>query len=415
MSPAYRTRQRVMTMLPNPVTQFLRTEAAGGVALMIAAALALLWANGPLGDSYTDLWSTDLSVSLQSIHLDLSLQEWVNTGLMTVFFFVVGLEIKRELVTGDLSDVRTAMVPIIAAAGGMITPAAIYLAFNAGTPTVDGWGIPVATDIAFALGVLALLGSRVPRPLKLFLLTLAIADDIGGIVVIALFYTTDLAPEWLLGALAALAAVAILQRFGARHPALYVLPGAVLWLSLHEAGIEAAIAGVILGLITPARPFRGDFVIPGLERAFLPWSSFLIVPLFALANTGVVVTAETLGDAVQSRVFWGVLCGLVVGKAVGVSVTTWLSVKFKVGTLPAGVSWRQMIGVAALAGIGFTVALFIAELSLEGTPLADAKMAILGASCLAAILGALILRGAKSPAQLAHQHDARAGHTSGHG
>ena len=377
--------------LPPVGDEFVSVEALGAFALLGAAVAALVWAN-VAGHNYADAWHTNLTVGVGDFEITEDLRHWVNDGLMAIFFFVVGLEIKRELVEGDLRDPKTATLPVFAAIGGMVLPAALFFALNPGAPARDGWGIPVATDIAFAVGVLALLGPRVPKPLKLFLLTLAIVDDIGAILVIAVFYSSGVSGQWLAGAVATLLAFFVLQRLGIRNPLFYVVPGVVLWLCMFESGVHATIAGVILGLLTPNQQWRGQPVIGRLERAIHPWTSFLIVPLFALANAGVDLGGGVLGDALGSRITLGVVVGLVVGKTVGISTAVAVAVRLGLGRLPTGVRPSQIVGVASVAGIGFTVSLFIAELSFAGTRhLDDAKIGILAASVISGVLGALVL------------------------
>ncbi len=311
---------------------------------------------------------------------------------MTVFFFVVGLEIKRELVTGELRDRHRAALPAIAALGGMVVPALVFVAINAGGGGLDGWAIPMATDIAFAVGVLALLGPRVPSSLKLFLLALAIVDDIGAIVVIALFYSRGLDGWWLLGALATVALVVVMSRLRVDHPLAYVIPGIVLWWCLHEAGVEPTLAGVLLGLLTPARPRRGVPVLEKLEDALHPLSSFVIVPIFALANAGVVLSGDAIDHALSSRVTIGIVAGLVVGKFVGILGATALGMRTRLGTLPEGLGLHHIAGVAVLGGVGFTVSLFITDLAFRGEVIDDAKIGVLAASAVAALLGMVVLR-----------------------
>lgn len=384
------------TRVGSTIVHFMRLEAASGVVLLAGAVIALVWANVH-GDSYHDVWDHHFEFGLvlfgERFSIDESLTYLVNDALMVVFFFVVGMEIKRELVVGELRDPRRAAVPIIAAAGGMIAPAAFFAALNAGGDGIDGWGIPVATDIAFVVGLLALFGRRLPAGLRVFLLTLAIVDDIGGIAIIAVFYTDDLSLPWLGGAIGLVALVIAAQRFGVRHIWIYAVIGIVLWYATFESGVHATIAGVVLGLLTPARPFRGRDVMHGLEHALLPYTSFVIVPLFALANAGVEVTPGALGDAFGGRVAWGVMLGLVAGKFVGISVTTLAGLRLGAGRLPAGVNAGHVLGAALLAGIGFTVSLFIAELSYDyASPLLDqAKIGVLTGSLIAGALGAAFL------------------------
>jgi NhaA family Na+:H+ antiporter len=382
---ATRTLRRPLTAL----AEFTSVEALSGIVLLAATIAALCWANLALA-SYTGFWDSQLTLGFGSFAIEETLQHWVNDALMVVFFFVVGLEIKRELVCGELRTPRTAALPVLAALGGMAVPAAIYAAINAGSPGIDGWGIPMATDIAFALAVLVALGSRIPSGLKLFLLTLAIVDDIGAILVIALFYTDTLAPAWLLGAVGAAACMIVMRRLVAT-PVAYVVPAAVLWICVLESGVHATLAGVVLGLLTPAGPIRGRNVIEELEHVLHPWSSLLVVPLFALANAGIVITASSLRDATTSTIALGVVAGLVIGKPLGIALTTGLGLKFGLGTLPEGMRPVQMVGAGALAGIGFTVSLFVAGLAFEGAALDEAKLGVLVASVVSACIGVVLL------------------------
>lgn len=362
--------------------EFFATEVAGGVVLLVAAVVALVWASSPWSAAYDDLWHTSLTVG----PVTEDLRHWVNDLLMAVFFFVVGLEIKRELVVGDLRDPRQAALPAIAALGGMAVPAVLYLVVNAGEAGADGWGIPMATDIAFALGVVALLGRRVPASLKLFLLALAIVDDLGAIAVIAFFYSDSISGEWLGLAVAALLLVALLWRAGIRSLPVHVVLGILTWWFVFESGIHATIAGVALALLVPVDV--GDDV----EHRLHPFSGFVVVPLFALANAGVELRASSLDVDGATPVALGVVLGLVVGKTLGITAFAWLAVRVGWATKPAGASWAQVIGVAAVAGIGFTVSLFVAGLAFETAALEDAaKLGILAASALAGVLGALLL------------------------
>ena len=409
-----------------PLRDFLRTEAAGGVALLVAAAVALVWANSPWQDSYVELWDTVLSIELGDWGISLDLQEWINEGLMAIFFFVVGLEIKRELVDGDLREPRRAALPAIAAAGGMIVPALLFLAVNASGDGSSGWAIPMATDIAIAVGVVSLLGARVAPSLKVFLLTLAIVDDIGAIAVIAIVYPDDLDA----GAIAVAAALVIVviaaRRLQVQSVLLITAVGAALWLALQESGIHATLTGVFLGLMTPSRPLRQHdlidadeltdlssveaahrtmviarqsvSVVEWLEHVLHPWTSFVIVPLFALANAGVPVTGGALTDSLSSPITYGIVVGLVVGKPVGIVLFAWVAVRLGLGELPVGGSWRGIAGIGAVAGIGFTVSLFVTGLAFDDVALQDeAKIGILLASTIAAIVGSAVLRRRERP------------------
>jgi NhaA family Na+:H+ antiporter len=374
-----------------PLREFLHTESAGGVALLAATVAALVWANSPWPSSYVDLWHTDLTVGIGSWSVSMDLQHWVNDGLMTLFFFVVGVEIKRELVTGELRAPRAAALPAIAAVGGMVVPALVFLAWNRASPGHDGWGIPMATDIAMAVGVLSLFSRRVAPELKLFLLALAIVDDIGAILVIALFYSGGIEVIWLLEAAVAFGALVLLRAAGVSRVLPFVVVGIVFWLMIHESGVHATIAGVVVGLLTPTTPVgaRPEPLAERLERRLHPWTSFGVVPLVALANAGVVVSRSALADAASSSVAQGVVLGLVVGKFVGILSFAWLAVRVGVGRLPTGATWRGIASVAAIGGIGFTVSLFVATLAFDGRLLADAKIGILGGSLLAAGVGTI--------------------------
>lgn len=419
--------------LPRVLTEFLETEAAGGIVLVVAAVGALVWANSPLQDSYARLWHSVLEIRVAGHGLGLSLHGWVNDGLMAVFFFVVGLEIKREVVRGELRDPRRAALPAIAAVGGMAVPALVYVVVNGAGAGSHGWGIPMATDIAFALGVVALLGSRVPPSLKLFLLTLAIVDDIGAIVVIAVFYTPSIDVGAVGVAIALLSAMVALRRLDVRWLPLYVVLAVGVWLAVHQSGIHATIAGVVLGLMCPtapltpastAREWAADLaqepspaeladmtrlartsvsLADRLEHRLHPVSSFVIVPLFALANAGVPLGRHALSPPGTAKVAAGVAIGLVLGKLAGISGASWLAVRLRVGVLPEGAGWLQVVGIAAVSGIGFTVSLFVSELAFGATagtstqesPLTvAAKVGVLAGSLLAALVGLAVLAAA---------------------
>lgn len=385
-------RSALKAKVVDPLTDFLQDEVAGGLLLLAAAVVAVVWANSPWSDAYFDLWSTHVEVGIGSATIDLSLQHWVNDLLMAVFFFVVGLEIKRELVTGELRDRRAAILPAIAAAGGVVAPALIFTLIAAGGDGASGWAIPAATDIAFAVGVLALLGTRVSSGVRLFLLTIAIVDDIIAIAIIAVFYSGSLSLGWLAIAVAGLAGVVLMQRAGISRALAYAPIALVVWIATYESGIHATIAGVALGLLVPARPFRGRDVQTFLEHRFHPISAFAIVPLFALANVGIDFGGGLLGDALRSDVTWAVVAGLVLGKLIGISGATFLALRLKIGKLPDGMAPGQIFGVAALGGIGFTVSLFIAELAFTDPVLTDtAKVGIFAGSIVSGLLGAALL------------------------
>jgi NhaA family Na+:H+ antiporter len=428
-----------------PFLEFTHIEAAGGFILLIAATIAVLWANSPWYESYFDLFNTHIAFDGAFFHIDESLKHFINDGLMAIFFFVVGLEIKRELVVGELNSLKKASLPAMAALGGMVVPAAIYVAIvvaGGAEDAIHGWGIPMATDIAFSVGVVALLGSRIAVGAKLFLLALAIVDDIGAIVVIAIFYTDDLNLVSLSLGLAGLGAIYFARRAGIISLLFYVPVAIVVWYFFLESGVHATIAGVALGLLTPVKAkytdeqFRQKAVavldrwninraspdaearldqdalelsavakasvspLNRLERALHPWSSFVIVPLFALANAGVrfIGSESSFVEQVVSPVALAVAVGLLVGKPIGIAAATWIGLKLNLGVLPPRTTMKTVFGLGALAGIGFTVSLFVAELAFEEPLLADeAKLGIFIGSGIAGILGYTILRTMKTP------------------
>jgi NhaA family Na+:H+ antiporter len=384
----------------DPLKEFLHAEAAGGIALAVAALIAVVWVNSPLAGSYTDLWSQELTLGGGQLSVTEDLQHWVNDGLMAVFFFVVGLEIKRELVTGELRDPRAAALPAVAALGGVVLPAAIFLAWTWDSNAAGGWGIAMATDIAFAVGLLALLGSRVSPGAKLFLLTIAIVDDIIAISVIAAVYTDTVSLPWLLSAVGGLTVVVLLRRVGVGQIWPYVAIGGVVWACTLESGVHATIAGVLLGLLTPTGEVHGRDVLVTLEHRLHPWSAFVIIPLFALANAGVVLSGSALGEAVRSPLALGIASGLVVGKILGISGATFLMLRLGWGVLPYGVHRAQIWGVAAVAGIGFTVSLFIADLAYDDPALTEvAKIGIFAGSLLSGLIGAALLSRPRATAE----------------
>lgn len=377
-----------------PLREFLATETSAAAILLVATLVALAWSNSPWSDCYERLWHTTIALGVVGKAITLDLRHWLNDGLMSVFFFVVGVEIKRELVGGELATPRRALLPVVAAAGGMALPALIYLAVTAGSGAARGWGIPMATDIAFALGALALLAPRAPGSLRVFLLSLAIVDDIGAILVIAVFYADGISWIPLVAGAALLAAIAALIRARVAWLPLYVVLAVCVWLAVFESGVHATIAGVALGLLVPARTVGGEERSPAerVEHALHPWSSYVVVPLFALANAGVALTASALASAVASRITIGIALGLVIGKPVGIAVGT--AVARRLGLPPiSGARPRETTGIAALAGIGFTVSLFVASLAFSSAELvAEAKVGILVGSVVAAGIGALLLR-----------------------
>jgi len=379
----------VVRRVVRPLTRFLATEAAGGVLLLAATAAALAWANID-GDSYDDAWSRGAGVAIGSLDR-MTVHAWINDALMTLFFFVVGLEIRRELLRGELRGARRAALPAIAALGGMAVPALLYLAVNAGGGATRGWGVPMATDIAFVAGAMALLGRRVPASLKVFVLALAIVDDIGAIAVIALFYTDGLSLGWLAAAVGTFAVTAALSSAGVRSLAAYAALALVAWFAMHESGVHATIAGVAMALLIPTGHDAGGVgatALDRLEHLLHPWSSYAVVPLFALANAGVPLGGDAVRDALDSRVALGIALGLVVGKPAGILLFSAIAVVARAATLPRDASWAAFAGVAMIAGIGFTVSIFIAGLAFAGPATAgQAKIGILGGSALSAAGG----------------------------
>jgi len=377
-----------------PLQEFIHTEVAGGVILLLAALIAILWANSRWDESYFDLIHHTISLDILGLSFEEDLQHLVNDGLMTLFFFVVGLEIKRELTRGELQGWDRAALPAFAAVGGMLAPALIYTAINVGGDGADGWGIPMATDIAFALGLLAILGSRIPAPLRVFLLALAIVDDIGAILVIAVFYTAELEPEYLVIAAALLGLIFAMNRGGIRAFAPYFLVGGLVWLAVYESGIHATIAGVILGLMTPGEttPGQDEPPLDRLERGLHPITGYVIVPLFAFANAGIALGGGAIRDSLSESITIGVILGLVIGKPLGILAFSWLAVRTGKVLLPPGVTWSHMLGVGLLAGVGFTVALFINDLAFDAPAAIDeGKIGILLGSLIAAALGLITL------------------------
>lgn len=374
------------------MTRFLRTEAGGGMALLAGAFVALVWVNLIDAESYRSLWSTDLRIGIGGASITEDLEHWVNDGLMTLFFFMIALEIKRELVTGDLRDPKAAALPLLAAAGGVLVPIAIFLALTGSAVDSSGWGIPMATDAAFAIAVLTILGDRVAIGVRLFLVTLAVADDVAAIGVIAVAYTGEVSLVWLAVAVAGLGLVALMRALGVARILAFVPVALLVWVATLESGVHATLAGVALALLTPARPVQGRKVLEQLEDGLHPYVSFLVLPLFALANAGVELSGSSLSDPDARRVALAVAIALVVGKFAGVAGAALLALKLRLGALPAGVDRRGLLGAAALAGIGFTVSLFITPLAYPGPPLLEAaKIGILAGSIVSAAIGISIL------------------------
>jgi NhaA family Na+:H+ antiporter len=427
-----------MERVMRPFQEFIRLEASGGILLLLCTLIALIWANSPWSEAYFSLWQTKLKIGIGSFVIDKPLILWINDGLMAMFFFVIGLEIKRELLVGELASLRQATLPIVAALGGMLVPALLYISLNFRGAEASGWGIPMATDIAFVLGVLALLGKRVPIALKVFITSIAIVDDIGAVLVIAFFYTSEI--YWsnlIVGALFLLALIAA-NRMGVRHPLVYAVLGVGgLWLAFLMSGVHATIAGVLSAMTIPAssRIGREEFLektryliervesaganeenilvnkeqqktmealektsklrqtpLQRLEHLLHPWVTFLVMPLFALANAGVSIGGGIV-ETFRSPLTLGIVLGLVLGKQIGITLFSWIAVRTNLATLPSGVNWQQIYGVGWLAGIGFTMSLFIAGLAFEDSTLVDkAKLGILAGSLISGIGGWIILK-----------------------
>ncbi|MDI1449052.1 Na+/H+ antiporter NhaA [Polyangium sp. 6x1] len=434
---------RFTRLAGRPLERFLQIEAASGILLLVAAAVALVWANSRWAESYFHLWHTPLGIRVGAFTFERTLEWFVNDGLMVIFFFVVGMEIRREIHHGELSTWRRAALPAAAALGGMLAPAALYLTLAGAPATRSGWGVPMATDIAFAVGILTLLGKRVPAALRVLLLALAVIDDLGAIVVIALFYSSGIAASGLLVAAAGFGGLLAMQRFGVRAKLAYVPPALVVWGGIYAAGIHPTIAGVLVGLVTPVRAWLGpDGFVVGvreeLERlgktppealsshalaetlrhvdvarreamspaesliaTLHPWVAFGIMPVFALANAGVRVTGGSL-DPAAFRVLVAVMVGLVVGKPIGVLLASAIALRLRLGTLPLGMRLRHLVVLGVVAGVGFTMALFIAQLAFsDASLLAAAKLGVLAASGGAAIVGLVLGRLLLAPVKTA--------------
>ncbi|MBL7948105.1 MAG: Na+/H+ antiporter NhaA [Bacteroidia bacterium] len=370
---------------------FVRSQQFSGFLLIGCTLLSVLLANSEVGEAYLHLFHAELPLSIPGIHHTVSVEWLINDGLMAVFFLLVGLEIKRELLVGELSSFQKASLPVMAAIGGMIAPALFYSAFNAGTPSVSGWGIPMATDIAFALGVLSLLGNRVPLSLKVFLTALAVVDDLGAVGVIAVFYTHDLSTTYLSYAAAVLLLLMIMNRSGINSLWKYLIPGLVLWYCVLQSGVHATVAGVLLALCIPHKTRKGPPLLSRLEERLHTPVNYFIMPLFALANTALPIKSEMVTH-LSDPIALGVIFGLVVGKPVGIFLFSWLSVTTGLSQLPAGTRFRELAGLGMLGGIGFTMAIFIALLAFRDPgQIVEAKIAILVASLLSGIFGYLFL------------------------
>lgn len=391
-----------MNRVIRPLRDFLHRESASGILILLASLLGLIVANSPLSENYFTVLEWDFNISIGVSLLNLSILKTINYVLMTLFFFVVGLEIKRELTSGHLSSFKNAVTPFIAAIGGMALPAGIYLII-AGDVDANGWGVPVATDIALAVGLLALVGSSAIASLRSFLLALAVIDDIGAILIIALVYSSGVSTSWSLLAAITVAAIYLLNKFGVKSTYVYILFGIALWYCMYKSGVHPTLAGVILGLMTPnilkenSKLHDGEdnqvSVIEWLEERIHPWSSFIIVPLFAFANTGVVITSDSIKDAINSPIAWGIFAGLVIGKPIGVLASIFIARKINLGQYPQGAKNVDILATGSAAGIGFTVAIFIAHLAFSDPATQDlAIFAVIIASLLSAVLSVLLFK-----------------------
>lgn len=386
--------------MTSTLERLFKHEAAGGVMLMAAAIAALIVANSALAPIYDSWLGSYLAVTINGEGLEKPLILWINDGLMAIFFFLIGLELKRELLEGKLKHARDVVLPGVAAVGGMAVPALLYAAFNWSSPeTLPGWAIPAATDIAFALGLLALVGSRAPSALKVFLLTLAILDDLGAILIIALFYTAHLKPIYLALALLPLAGMGWMNLRGAHRVAPILFLGVVLWVLVLKSGVHATLAGVITAFFIPLKDRWGKSPLHSLEHGLEPWVAFFIVPVFAFANAGVSFAGMTM-DAITSPLTIGIVAGLVLGKQIGVFGATWLLVKSGFARLPDGVNWVHIYGLSALAGIGFTMSLFIGGLSFDNVALMnEVRLGVLSASLISALVGyGVLMAASRKPA-----------------
>lgn len=390
----------------SPLREFLHKESSSGALLILAAVLGLIIANSPISDHYFDFLALGFSVDSGVFYLNLTVLKVINYGLMTIFFFVVGLEIKRELVSGHLASVKKAAMPFIAALGGMALPAGIYLVI-AGDVAPEGWAVPVATDIALAVGLLAMMGPVVTLSLRSFLLALAVIDDIGAILIIALVYSSGIAYSWVLASVAAILLILALKKMNITSIFIYILCGLLLWYGLYRTGVHPTLAGVILGLLTPSQVKENTDLediddgslsyIEYLQIKLHPYSSLIIVPIFAMANTGVVITEKSLADATSSVIAWGIFLGLVIGKPLGVVVATIAASKGRIADLPEGAPIGKLVATGSAAGIGFTVALFIADLAFENQELQNiAVVAVIAASIVSALLSTLIFKAYRS-------------------
>jgi NhaA family Na+:H+ antiporter len=375
-----------------PFREFVQSESLGGLILIICVIISLLVANSSLAGAFENLLTTELGFHTENVHLRYPALLWINDGLMAIFFLLVGLEIKRELVEGELSSFKKAALPIFAAIGGVLAPAGIYFLLNKGTHTAAGWGIPMATDIAFAIAIITMLGKKAPASLKIFLAALAIVDDLMAILVIAVFYSSELHYDYLLYAGGIFAVLMVMNRAGVKNLAAYLIPGAFIWYFVHHSGVHATIAGVLTAFAIPTTPDAQESPLEKLEHILVKPVNFVIMPLFALANTNITFEAGML-EGLTTTLGMGIVLGLVIGKPLGISMLSWLTVKLGISSMPSQAGWVHVIGVGMLGGIGFTMSVFIALLSFPGEHLilSEAKFSILTGSVLSGILGYVLL------------------------
>lgn len=380
------------------IQQFMQMEASAGLVLMGVAVLAMIFANTGLAGLYTSVLDTNIRVGIGAFEISKPALLWINDGLMAIFFFLIGLEIKREVLLGELSSFDKAILPIMAAIGGMAVPGLVFVMINWGTPeNLNGWAIPAATDIAFALGVLALLGSRAPVALKVFLLAVAIIDDLGAIIIIAVFYTSELSTNALTFSMLGFAGAVALNRMGVQRIAPYVIIGVIMWVFVLKSGVHATLAGVLIALTIPLKEKNGDkALLYKVEHALHPWVAYMILPIFAFANAGVSLTGLSISDLAQPLTL-GIAAGLFVGKQIGVLAATWIGVKSGIAKLPEGINWLHLYGVACLTGIGFTMSLFVGSLAFGADETMNAvRLGVIFGSLLSGILGYAVLRSMKS-------------------
>ncbi|AWK51955.1 Na+/H+ antiporter NhaA [Clostridium beijerinckii] len=377
----------------NQFLSFFKNESASGIILLIFAIAAIIIANSNFATTYNNILHTYITIGYKNFSLSMSLLHWINDGLMAIFFLVVGMEIKREVVFGELKSLKKTILPVSAAVGGMIVPAIIYALLNYNEPTATGWGIPMATDIAFALGILSLVGRKAPKGIIVFLTALAIVDDLGAIIVIAIFYTSQISWIALIMGLIIFIVLILANRFNVKYTAIFIIGGLVLWVCLLKSGIHATIAGVLLGMALPIGKTVDEFetsILYRVDKTLSPWSSFLVMPIFALANSGITIDISSIGTIVKTPISLGIIFGLVIGKQIGIFGVSYILVKLKVAKLPSKVTKRHLYGASVLGGIGFTMSIFVSSLSFaDETALTTAKISIMIASILAAILGGI--------------------------